>query len=199
MLVRKASILPFECIVRGYIVGSGWKSYLETGEVCGIALPPGLREAQQLPEPLFTPSTKAEIGAHDENVPFSTMEDQIGREMAGRVRDLSILIYRRAAEYAATKGIILADTKFEFGILGDKIILADEVLTPDSSRFWPSDRYQVGTSPESFDKQYLRDYLVESGWKASDPPPELPDEVVRNTRARYLEALERLSGKGLSC
>lgn len=198
MWVRKARVLPVECIVRGYLVGSGWKDYLKTGAVCGIPLPPGLQEAQELPEPLFTPSTKAEKGEHDENISMEQMEERTGREAAGRVRELSLAIYGKAAAYAREKGIILADTKFEFGVLDGRVILVDEALTPDSSRFWPADRYRVGCSPESFDKQYLRDYLVQSGWKTSDPPPVLPQEVVTNTRSRYLEALERLSGQTLT-
>ncbi len=197
MWVKKARVLPVECIVRGYLVGSGWKDYLKTGAVCGIPLPPGLQEAQQLPEPLFTPSTKAEKGEHDENISMEQMEERTGREAAQRVRELSLAIYGKAAAYARERGIILADTKFEFGVLDGRILLVDEALTPDSSRFWPADRYRVGCSPESFDKQYLRDYLIQSGWKTSDPPPVLPPEVVSNTRDRYLEALERLSGRTL--
>ncbi|QCQ22471.1 phosphoribosylaminoimidazolesuccinocarboxamide synthase [Desulfoglaeba alkanexedens] len=198
MWVKKAKPLPVECIVRGYLVGSGWKDYRKTGAVCGIALPPGLRQAERLPEPLFTPSTKAAEGAHDENISFEQMSRLIGAAPAARVRDLSLEIYKRGAAYALEKGIILADTKLEFGFLDGELLLIDEVLTPDSSRFWPADRYRVGENPESFDKQYLRDYLVDSGWKDSDPPPELPPEVVENTTARYLEALERLTGRGLA-
>lgn len=198
MWVKKAQVLPVECIVRGYLVGSGWKDYQKTGQVCGIPLPSGLKEAEKLPEPLFTPSTKAALGAHDENISFETMARTVGEEIARRVKELSLAIYLKAADYAREKGIILADTKFEFGVLDGRIILVDEVLTPDSSRFWPADRYQVGTSPESFDKQYLRDYLVKSGWKTSDPAPKLPPDVVENTWKRYLEALERLTGHGLS-
>jgi phosphoribosylaminoimidazole-succinocarboxamide synthase len=198
MWVKKAEVLPVECIVRGYLVGSGWKDYQKTGAVCGIRLPQGLQEAQQLPEPLFTPSTKAVKGEHDENISLEQMAQRTGKEAATRVRELSLGIYGKASAYARTKGILLADTKFEFGVRNGKIILVDEALTPDSSRFWPADRYQVGCSPESFDKQYLRDYLVNSGWKTSDPPPALPPEVVTNTRSRYLEALERLSGQTLA-
>lgn len=194
MRVKKAEPLPVECIVRGYLAGSGWKDYQETGDVCGISLPPGMRQAQKLPHTIFTPSTKAALGAHDENISFSEMGGLVGEETARRVRDLSIEIYEKGAAYAEQKGIILADTKFEFGIMDGRLILIDEVLTPDSSRFWPADRYRVGSSPESFDKQYLRDYLMQSGWKVSDSAPELPPEVVENTRARYLEALEWLSG-----
>lgn len=197
MWVKKAEVLPVECIVRGYLVGSGWKDYQKTGEVCGIRLPQDLQEAQQLPQPLFTPSTKAVKGEHDENISWEQMAQRTGEETAARVQELSLRIYSKAAEYAREKGIILADTKFEFGLREGKVILVDEALTPDSSRFWPADRYRIGCSPESFDKQYLRDYLVNSGWKTSDPPPVLPPEVVTNTRARYIEALERLSGRTL--
>jgi len=196
MWVRKARVLPVECIVRGYLVGSGWKDYKQTGCVCGIPLPPHLEEAGRLPETLFTPSTKAEIGDHDENISFARMIEIIGEDLAHRVKDISIRLYEKAAAYALERGIILADTKFEFGIHEGRLILVDEVLTPDSSRFWPADRYMTGTSPESFDKQYLRDYLLASGWKVSDPPPHLPPQVVADTRSRYIEALERLLGKG---
>lgn len=197
MRVRKAAVLPIECIVRGYLSGSGWKDYQKTGQVCGVALPPGLKEAMRLPEPIFTPSTKATLGQHDENISFAEMARSVGKEIASQARETSLRIYEKGADYARDRGILLADTKFEFGLVDGRLILVDEVLTPDSSRFWPADRYQVGTSPESFDKQYLRDYLMQSGWKVSDPAPELPPEVVANTRARYLEALERLTGKGL--
>ncbi len=198
MWVKKAKVFPAECIVRGYLIGSGWKDYQKTGQVCGITLPPNLREAEKLSQPLFTPSTKAEKGLHDENISAGELARIIGEESAKRIAEMSLKIYVEASEYAREKGIILADTKFEFGVRDGRIILVDEVLTPDSSRFWPVDRYQIGTSPESFDKQYLRDYLVQSGWKTSDPAPVLPPEVVSNTRARYLEALERLSGRGLA-
>jgi phosphoribosylaminoimidazole-succinocarboxamide synthase len=198
MQVKKARPLPVECIVRGYLVGSGWKDYQKTGELCGIPLPAGMREAEKLPEPIFTPSTKAELGAHDENISFTRMIELVGEQTAQQVREKSIAIYRKAAAYAEQRGIILADTKFEFGLMDGRLLLIDEVLTPDSSRFWPADRYQVGGSPESFDKQYLRDYLILSGWKSSDPAPELPPAVVENTRSRYLEALQRLSGRGLA-
>ncbi len=198
MLVRKAKPLPVECIVRGYIIGSGWKDYKKTGKVCGIELPAGLREAEKLPKALFTPSTKAEMGQHDENISFDRMVQAVGEETAVKVRDVSLKLYEKGAEHALKCGIILADTKFEFGVLDGRLILIDEVLTPDSSRFWPADRYEVGRSPESFDKQYLRDYLVQSGWKTSDAPPRLPPDVVANTRARYLEALKRLTGKDLA-
>ncbi len=197
MLVRKAKVFPVECIVRGYLVGSGWKDYQKTGKVCGIHLPPGLKQAQKLPEPIFTPSTKAEIGEHDENISLTQMENIIGRENASRLKELSLALYTRAAEYADERGIILADTKFEFGIIDGEIALVDEVLTPDSSRFWPKDRYEIGKNPESFDKQYVRDFLMESGWKPGDPPPHLPPEVIASTRQRYVEALKRLTGRSL--
>lgn len=198
MMVRKADVLPVECIVRGYIIGSGWKDYKATGRICGIELPAGLREAEKLPQPIFTPSTKAELGEHDQNISFDEMIRIVGIGRSEEIREKSMQIYNKAAEYAVERGIIIADTKFEFGVVDDELLLIDEVLTPDSSRFWPLDRYQVGTSPESFDKQYLRDYLLNSGWRAEDPPPELPETVVENTRSRYLEALERLSGRGLA-
>ncbi|ROQ90736.1 phosphoribosylaminoimidazolesuccinocarboxamide synthase [Desulfosoma caldarium] len=198
MWVRKAKPLPVECIVRGYLVGSGWKDYQKTGSVCGIALPKGLRLAERLPEPIFTPSTKSERGAHDENISYEEMAHRIGNELAARVRDVTLTIYEKAAAYALSKGIILADTKLEFGLVDGRLILIDEVLTPDSSRFWPADRYRIGSNPESFDKQYLRDYLVDIGWNPEQPAPELPQVVVHNTRTRYLEALERLTGRGLN-
>jgi len=197
MWVKKTQPLPVECIVRGYLAGSGWKDYQKTGMVCGIPLPAGLREAERLPEPIFAPSTKAEKGEHDENITCAAMAKLVGEQRTAQVRDVSLKIYQKGAAFAAQRGILLADTKFEFGLLGDQLLLIDEVLTPDSSRFWPADQYQVGCSPASFDKQYLRDYLINSGWKVSDPPPVLPPEVVASTRKRYLEALERLTGKGL--
>jgi phosphoribosylaminoimidazole-succinocarboxamide synthase len=197
MRVKKASVLPVECIVRGYLSGSGWQDYRKTGHVCGIPLPPDLKEAARLAQPIFTPSTKAILGEHDQNISFAQMTELVGEATATQVREKTLRIYEKAASYAQKCGILLADTKFEFGAIDGRLILVDEVLTPDSSRFWPSDRYRLGTSPESFDKQYLRDYLMQSGWKVSDPPPELPPEVVANTRSRYLEALERLTGKGL--
>ena len=197
MLVKKAAALPVECIVRGYLIGSGWKDYQKSGKVCGIELPPGLREAEKLPETIFTPSTKAALGQHDENISFERMAELVGVETASKVRDVTIKLYEKGAAYALERGIILADTKFEFGLLDGRLILIDEVLTPDSSRFWPLDRYKAGSSPESFDKQYLRDYLVRSGWKTSDPAPRLPADVMANTRARYIEALKRLTGKDL--
>ncbi|MEN6483811.1 MAG: phosphoribosylaminoimidazolesuccinocarboxamide synthase, partial [Syntrophobacteraceae bacterium] len=197
MWVRKAQMLPFECIVRGYLAGSGWKDYRRTGSICGIPLPAGLQEAEKLPEPIFTPSTKAERGEHDQNVTFEEMERQIGKELAGQVKAASLKVYKKAAEYARERGIIVADTKFEFGLVDGRLLLVDEVLTPDSSRFWPADRYKIGCSPESFDKQYLRDYLIHSGWTVADSAPSLPPDVVENTRSRYLEALERISGHGI--
>jgi phosphoribosylaminoimidazole-succinocarboxamide synthase len=197
MWVKKAAPLPVECIVRGYLAGSGWEDYQRSGKMSGISLPPGLIEAQELPEPLFTPSTKAAMGEHDENITFKNMGQLVGAGVAERVRDSAVALYRKAREYARERGIILADTKFEFGIAENRLMLIDEVLTPDSSRFWPADRYRPGGSPESFDKQFLRDYLKSSGWKKTDPAPRLPREVVVNTRARYLEALKRLSGEDI--
>lgn len=197
MLVKKAKVFPVECIVRGYIIGSGWKDYVRTGSVCGVKLPAGLRLAEKLPEPIFTPSTKAEHGLHDENIPFLKMIDILGEDTAKRLRDMSIALYIRASEYAEERGIIIADTKFEFGIIDGEITLVDEVLTPDSSRFWPKDDYRVGENPESFDKQYVRDFLISSGWKLDSPPPHFPQDVIENTRRRYLEALIRLTDRGL--
>jgi phosphoribosylaminoimidazole-succinocarboxamide synthase len=197
MRVKKAEVLPVECIVRGYLSGSGWQDYQKTGRVCGVLLPPDLQNAAKLPEPIFTPSTKAILGEHDQNISFAEMIERVGEEIARQVREKSLKIYEKAVGYAREHGILLADTKFEFGLINGRLILVDEVLTPDSSRFWPADRYQPGTNPESFDKQYLRDYLMHSGWKVSDPAPHLPPEVVANTRARYVEALERLTGKTL--
>lgn len=194
MLVRKAKPLPVECVVRGYISGSGWKSYLEDKTICGIALPDGLKESDQLPEPIFTPSTKEELGAHDINIDYDEVVRLIGPGPAEDVRRLSIALYREGAAYAATKGIIIADTKFEFGVYDDRLILIDEILTPDSSRFWPKDRYQPGGAQESFDKQYLRDYLVSIKWNKTPPAPELPPEVIENTRLKYREALILLTG-----
>jgi phosphoribosylaminoimidazole-succinocarboxamide synthase len=197
--VRKLDMYPVECVVRGYLSGSGWREYRESGAVCGIALPDGLRESDKLPEPIFTPATKAEIGEHDENIDFDRAAEIIGdRSLLEALRRVSIEIYVRAAEHAAERGIILADTKFEFGSSpGAEIVLADEVLTPDSSRFWPADEYEPGRSQRSFDKQYVRDWLDESGWDHSPPAPELPDEVVENTRAKYIEAFERITGRTL--
>jgi len=195
--VRKAQPLPIEAIVRGYLSGSGWKEYQRSGTVCGIALPPGLVESDQLPDPIFTPSTKAEIGTHDENISFTEAAKLMGASLAQKVSDLALRIYREAAAYARTRGIIIADTKFEFGLLNDELILIDEVLTPDSSRFWPVSSYQPGQGQPSFDKQYVRDWLLQSGWNQTAPGPELPAEVVRNTAAKYEEALRVLTSPGV--
>jgi phosphoribosylaminoimidazole-succinocarboxamide synthase len=194
MLVEKLEMVPVECVVRGYITGSGWKDYQATGAVCGIELPAGLRESEQLPEPIFTPATKAELGDHDENVDFDRAAEIVGdRELLEELRRLSIAIYRLGAEHARESGIILADTKFEFGRRPDgTIVLGDEVLTPDSSRFWPADGYEPGRGQPSFDKQYVRDWASASGWDKTPPAPELPDDVVDRTRALYLEAYERI-------
>ena len=197
MLVRKTEVVPVECVVRGYLAGSGWKEYQAGGTVCGIALPPGLRQAEQLPEPIFTPATKEESG-HDQNISFEQMAALVGEAVAEELRRRSLDVYRRAADHARGRGILLADTKFEWGRLpGGDLILIDEVLTPDSSRFWPADAYRVGVSPPSFDKQFVRDWLESSGWDKNSPPPPLPDEVVSHTRAKYLEAYERLTGRPL--
>ncbi len=194
IVVDKLRPLPVEAIVRGYIIGSGWKDYQKTGRVCGIQLPAGLQQAQQLPEALFTPSTKAEIGEHDENIDFERTCQLLGRARAEQVRDVSLKIYQAAADYARTKGIIIADTKFEFGLdANDELVLIDEVLTPDSSRFWPADEYQVGVSPPSFDKQFVRDYLETLDWNKQAPAPKLPAEIAEKTAAKYREALTRLT------
>ena len=198
MLVRKTEPLAVECIVRGYLSGSGWKEYLSHGSVCGIRLPEGLKESDRLPEPIFTPSTKADAGLHDENISFEAAVDIVGKQTAEKIRDLSLAIYSRGRDFAAEKGIIMADTKFEFGILDGRIILIDEVLTPDSSRFWPMDTYRPGGPQRSFDKQALRDYLSDIGWNKQPPPPSLPEKVVMETREKYLEALVRLTGQGLT-
>ena len=196
MIVHRAEMFPVECVVRGYISGSAWKEYKTTGQVCGIDLPKGLRESDQLPEPVFTPATKATTG-HDENVSFSEMARLVGPEVSRQLRDLSVAIYVRAAEYARQKGIIIADTKFEFGRTAQGITLADEVLTPDSSRFWPADKYAPGGSQESFDKQYVRDYLEEIRWNKQPPAPALPVEVARRTSEKYVEAYHLLTGREL--
>ena len=196
-LVRKASVVPIECVVRGYLAGSGWKEYRRHGTVCGIALPPGLRQSERLPEAIFTPATKEESG-HDENISFEDMTDRVGSELAKELRRRSLDVYQRAAEYARTRGLILADTKFEWGRLpSGEIILIDEVLTPDSSRFWPAEEYRAGGSPPSFDKQFVRDWLETTGWDKNSPPPELPADVVERTAAKYREAYQRLTGKTL--
>ncbi len=197
MLVKRTVPLPVECIVRGYLSGSGWKEYTATGGICGIALPKGLRESEKLSEPIFTPSTKAEDGMHDENIDFETTVGLLGRDMAENVRRLSLKIYEFGRDLAAQKGIIVADTKFEFGVKDGKLILIDEVLTPDSSRFWPMDAYAPGGPQKSFDKQFLRDYLVQIKWPKTPPPPKLPKEIIDKTREKYLDALERLTGHGL--
>jgi phosphoribosylaminoimidazole-succinocarboxamide synthase len=194
MLVKRTNPAPVECIVRGYLVGSGWKEYQKTGKVCGIPLPAGLIEASRLDEPIFTPSTKAEVGEHDINIDFNKMVDMVGRKYAEQLRDSSLAIYKRARKMAEEKGIIIADTKFEFGMRDGKLILIDEVLTPDSSRFWPMEGYRPGSSPESFDKQYVRDYLVCSNWDPNNPP-NLPPDVIRKTQDKYNEALKRLTAK----
>jgi phosphoribosylaminoimidazole-succinocarboxamide synthase len=194
MLVRKAKPLPVECVVRGYLSGSGWNSYKASGEVCGIVLPAGLQESDRLPEPIFTPSTKEEIGVHDVNIDFDETRRRIGGDLAERIRGLSLAIYQKGAALAEEKGIIIADTKFEFGLIGDQVILIDEVLTPDSSRFWPKAVYAPGSAQQSYDKQYLRDYLLAINWNKTPPAPALPEEVIRNTRHKYLEALKQLSG-----
>ena len=196
MLVRKTEPLPIECVVRGYVSGSGWKDYRATGKICGIALPAGLRESDRLPEPIFTPATKAVTG-HDENISFEQAASLIGAERARRVRDISLEIYRRAAAYAEPRGILLADTKFEFGILHDELIWIDEALTPDSSRFWPAAGYKPGGAQSSFDKQFVRDYLESIHWPKTPPGPELPPEVVSATRGKYREAYRILTGREL--
>ena len=198
MLVKKTRPLPVECIVRGYLSGSGWADYRESGAVCGLPLPPGLTESDRLPGPLFTPSTKAELGTHDENITFEEAALAIGSEVAARVREVSLTLYQRARDWAEPRGIILADTKFEFGLDDGELILIDEVLTPDSSRFWPQDDYAPGRAQKSYDKQYLRDYLESLGWNKQPPPPPLPPEVVTNTRTKYLEALKSLTGEDLT-
>ncbi len=195
MLCRKVDIVPFECVVRGYLAGSGWRDYQQDRVVCGVVLPSGFREAGRLPEPIFTPATKAEDGEHDQNVDFEVMQDALGGGLAGRLRDLSLRLYRTAAEHAADHGIILADTKFEFGLLDGEVVLADEILTPDSSRYWPADRWEPGTNPPSFDKQFVRDYATSTGWDRNPPAPALPADVVAQTRAKYIEAYERLTGR----
>jgi phosphoribosylaminoimidazole-succinocarboxamide synthase len=198
VVVKKLKPLPIEAVVRGYIIGSGWKDYQRTGMICGIELPKGLQQAQKLSEPIFTPATKAETG-HDENISFAEMEKLIGKEVAARVREVSIRLYKEAADYAATKGIIIADTKFEFGLTKEnQLVLIDEVLTADSSRFWPADSYRIGTSPPSFDKQFVRDYLETLDWNKEPPAPKLPPDVIARTSEKYREALQRLTGRMLS-
>jgi phosphoribosylaminoimidazole-succinocarboxamide synthase len=195
IVVKKLKALPVEAIVRGYLVGSGWKEYQVSQSVCGMALPAGLKQADRLPEPIFTPSTKAAVGAHDENIAYEQMAALTGVELATQVRDVSLALYKAAAEYALTRGIIIADTKFEFGLdAGGSLVWIDEALTPDSSRFWPADRYLTGVSPPSFDKQFVRDWLEASGWNKQAPGPELPDEIVSKTAEKYREAMTRLLG-----
>ena len=196
MLVMRAEMVPVECVVRGYISGSDWKEYKATGKVCGIVLPKGLKESDKLPEPIFTPSTKATTG-HDENISFEEMVRVVGRERSEHLRDVTLKIYTTAADYARTRGIIIADTKFEFGITSKGITLADEVLTPDSSRFWPADKYQPGRAQDSYDKQYVRDYLEEIRWNKQPPAPALPPEVARKTSEKYVEAYHQLTGREL--
>jgi phosphoribosylaminoimidazole-succinocarboxamide synthase len=198
VVVKRLEPILVEAVVRGYLAGSGWKDYQASGSVCGVALPPGLQNAQKLPEPIFTPAAKAEMGHHDENITYAQMESRIGTELSATIREISIKLYKRAAEYAATRGIIIADTKFEFG-LDDKgaLYLMDEILTADSSRFWPADGYQVGSNPPSFDKQFVRDWLETQPWDKTAPAPALPAEVVERTAAKYREALERLTGQAL--
>jgi phosphoribosylaminoimidazole-succinocarboxamide synthase len=199
IVVKKLKPLPVEAVVRGYIIGSGWKDYQQTGAVCGIQLPKGLQQAAKLAEPIFTPATKAEMGEHDENISFEQMAKLVGNDLANKVRDVSLRLYKEAADYAATKGIIIADTKFEFG-LDEKntLVLIDEVLTADSSRFWPASEYKVGISPPSFDKQFVRDYLETLSWDKKAPAPKLPAEVLAKTSQKYQEALERLTGRKLT-
>ena len=193
MVVKKTNVIPIECVARGYLSGSGWKEYQQSGTVCGIRLPAGLQESSRLPEPVFTPATKAETG-HDENISFERTVELIGKSLAEELRELTLKIYAKGCEHAASRGIIIADTKFEFGLLDGKVILIDEVMTPDSSRFWPADAWQPGRGQASFDKQFVRDWLETSGWDKNSPPPTLPDDVVQKTSARYIEAWERITG-----
>jgi phosphoribosylaminoimidazole-succinocarboxamide synthase len=198
VVTRKLKPVPVEAIARGYLIGSGWKDYQRTGRVSGITLPDGLRQAEQLPQPIFTPSTKAAVGDHDENIDFDTMVREVGAELAEQVRDATLRLYTFARDYAAQRGIILADTKFEFGTDADgRLYVMDEMLTPDSSRYWPADEYQVGISPPSYDKQFVRDYLETLDWNKTAPGPALPADVIARTRAKYAEALQRLAGIGV--
>jgi phosphoribosylaminoimidazole-succinocarboxamide synthase len=197
MLVKKTRPLPVECIVRGYLSGSGWAEYQQNGSIGGLPLPPGLVESARLPQPVFTPSTKAELGEHDENISFAAMGEKIGAGLAAKVREISLTLYLQAQAWAEPRGIILADTKFEFGLVDGELLLIDEVLTPDSSRFWPQEDYRPGGPQKSYDKQYLRDYLESLGWNKKPPPPPLPPEVIANTRARYVQALKVLTGEEL--
>jgi phosphoribosylaminoimidazole-succinocarboxamide synthase len=195
MLVRKTAVVPIECVVRGYLSGSAWSEYQKTGAVCGIELPTGLRESDRLPGAIFTPATKAEQGLHDENITYDDLVARVGHELAKQLSTRSIDLYTRGADYAAGRGIIIADTKFEFGMIDDELILIDEVLTPVSSRFWPADKYQPGHGQPSYDKQFVRDWLTQSGWDKNSPPPELPPEIVTKTRAKYIEAFEQMTGE----
>ena len=197
MLTRKAEVVPFECVVRGYLEGSGWREYQETGKVCGIELPSGLKQCDQLPEPIFTPATKAEEG-HDENVSFERMSDELGSKVANTLRERSLAVYQQGSEHAAAQGIIIADTKFEWGWADGSLILIDEVLTPDSSRFWPASLYEPGKAQPSFDKQFVREWLMATDWDRNSEPPELPSEVVSQTSAKYAEAFRLLTGKPIS-
>jgi len=196
MWVKKARMFDVECVARGYLSGSGWKDYVRTGALCGIPLPTGLRESDALPEPIFTPATKAQSG-HDENIPFETVVDMIGADTAARLRDLTLAIYKKSSEYARSRGIIIADTKFEFGVVDGELVLADEVLTPDSSRFWPAETYSPGGAQPSFDKQFVRDYLESIRWNKQPPAPALPEDVARRTSEKYKEAYRVLAGKSL--
>jgi phosphoribosylaminoimidazole-succinocarboxamide synthase len=194
MLVRKSQVIPVECVVRGYLSGSGWREYRAGGTVCGIRLPLGLRESERLPEPIFTPATKEEQG-HDINISFDEMARRVGVSLATELRDRSLAIYRKGAEHAATRGILIADTKFEWGVINDEVILIDEVMTPDSSRFWPASQYHPGRPQPSFDKQFVRDWLETTSWDKNTPPPGLPDDVIARTREKYIEAYEKLTGR----
>jgi phosphoribosylaminoimidazole-succinocarboxamide synthase len=195
MLVRKTSVVPIECVVRGYLSGSGWAEYQKNGAVCGIELPTGLVESDKLPGAIFTPATKAEQGMHDENISYDEMCARVGPDFAKQLSQRSVELYTRGADYASGRGIIIADTKFEFGLVDDELILIDEVMTPDSSRFWPADQYKPGKGQPSYDKQFVRDWLTKSGWDKNSPPPELPAEIVEKTRAKYIEAFEQLTGE----
>jgi phosphoribosylaminoimidazole-succinocarboxamide synthase len=197
MIVRKCQVVPIECVVRGYLDGSGWKEYQQNGQVCGISLPAGLQQCSQLAEPIFTPATKEETG-HDINISFERMVEIVGQKLSEELRQRSIDIYLRGAQYARSKGILIADTKFEWGLVEGQLILIDEVLTPDSSRFWPANQYQPGKGQPSFDKQFVRDYLTEAGWDKNSPPPELPEEIVEKTRTKYIEAYEQLTDQAFA-
>jgi phosphoribosylaminoimidazole-succinocarboxamide synthase len=198
MLVKKAEVIPIECIVRGYISGSGWNDYKKTGKISGITLPAGLVESEKLPEPIFTPSTKAEIGLHDENITFSEAEKIIDKNKLDKIKDATLAIYKKASEYALTKGIIIADTKMEFGLYNDQVIIVDELLTPDSSRFWPLSKYKKGGAQESYDKQFVRDYLISIKFNKQPPPPQLPEDIIRKTGEKYLDALFELTGETIT-